>query len=246
MTKVMQLDMDISATLRAGKRRFELRVQCASDSARIVIYGPSGAGKSLTLKAIAGLVTPDSGHIRVNGRTLFDAAAGVNLPPQARNMAYLFQDYALFPHLTVRQNVAFGLGRGWRNPSRGLDRQRDADAAQHWIDAFGLSELAQHYPDQLSGGQRQRTALARALVVEPDALLLDEPFAALDPYLRGQMRAELDALQGRLAVPMILITHDPEDARLLGEHVLQLREGRVDSSGDLIAHDGPGLAARKG
>jgi molybdate transport system ATP-binding protein len=237
----MHLDMDISATLSAGKRRFELRVQCTSDSARIVIYGPSGAGKSLTLKAIAGLVTPDSGHIRVNGRTLFDAAAGINLPPQARNMAYLFQDYALFPHLTVRQNVAFGLRRGWRNPSR----DADADAAQRWIDAFGLGELAQHYPDQLSGGQRQRTALARALVVEPDAVLLDEPFAALDPYLRGQMRAELDTLQRRLAVPMILITHDPEDARLLGEHVLQLREGRVDNSGDLIAHSGPGLAAWK-
>jgi molybdate transport system ATP-binding protein len=156
-------------------------------------------------------------------------------------MAYLFQDYALFPHLTVRQNVAFGLRRGWRNPSR----DADADAAQRWIDAFGLGELAQHYPDQLSGGQRQRTALARALVVEPDAVLLDEPFAALDPYLRGQMRAELDTLQRRLAVPMILITHDPEDARLLGEHVLQLREGRVDNSGDLIAHSGPGLAAWK-
>jgi molybdate transport system ATP-binding protein len=245
----MHLDMDIRATLSAGKRRFELCVQCTSDSPRIVIYGPSGAGKSLTLKAIAGLVTPDSGHIRVNGRTLFDAAAGVNLPPQARNMAYLFQDYALFPHLTVRQNVAFGLQRGWRNPPRGPGTERaadaDVDAAQRWIDAFGLGELAQHYPDQLSGGQRQRTALARALVVEPDAVLLDEPFAALDSYLRGQMRAELDTLQRRLAVPMILITHDPEDARILGEHVLQLRDGRVDSSGNPMTDNRPGLAALK-
>ncbi|WP_317203292.1 ATP-binding cassette domain-containing protein [Janthinobacterium sp.] len=220
----MQLDLDISATLRSGKRSFSLRVRCQSDSQRIVIYGPSGAGKSLTLKAIAGLLTPDSGHIRLNGRTLFDAAAGINLAPQARRLAYLFQDYALFPHLTVRQNIGFGLARGWFNPRRGA-RHAQVD---YWLEAFGLSELAQQLPEELSGGQRQRAALARALVAAPAALLLDEPFAALDPALRVLMRAELDQLQRRLDVPMILITHDPEDARLLGEHVLQLRDGQID------------------
>lgn len=220
-----QLELDIRTTLRSARRSFELRVQCSSDSQRIVIYGPSGAGKSLTLKAIAGLITPDSGHIRLNGRTLFDAGAGVNLAPQARRIAYLFQDYALFPHLTVRQNVGFGLARGWFNPRAGA---RHA-AVDYWLDSFGLAELAQQYPDQLSGGQRQRTALARALVSEPDALLLDEPFAALDPLLRVRMRAELDQLQRRLAVPMILITHDPEDASELGEHILHLRQGGIES-----------------
>ncbi|MDC8757884.1 ABC transporter ATP-binding protein [Janthinobacterium fluminis] len=221
----MQLELDISTTLRSGKRSFALRVQCASDSQRIVIYGPSGAGKSLTLKAIAGLVTPERGHIRLNGRTLFDSAAGVNLAPQARRVAYLFQDYALFPHLTVRQNIGFGLARGWFNPRRG-ERH---DKVDYWLDSFGLRELAQQFPEELSGGQRQRTALARALVAEPAALLLDEPFAALDPALRVTMRLELDQLQRRLGVPMVLITHDPDDARILGEHVLYLRDGQIDS-----------------
>ncbi|MES2741639.1 MAG: ATP-binding cassette domain-containing protein [Pseudomonadota bacterium] len=220
----MQLELDIQVTLRAGARAFDLRVQWHSASRRIVMYGPSGAGKSVTLKAIAGLLTPASGHIRLAGRTLFDRAGGVDLAPQARRVAYLFQDYALFPHLTVRQNVAFGLARGWRNPGRAAT----APALEHWLQVFGLAELAHHMPAQLSGGQRQRTALARALVCEPDALLLDEPFAALDPVLRASMRAELDALQRRLNVPMILITHDPGDAALLGEHVLHLRAGRID------------------
>ena len=224
----MQLDLDIRATLRSGKRSFDLHVQCTSASQRIAVYGPSGAGKSMTLKAIAGLFTPDAGHIRLNGRTLFDSTAGINLAPQQRNVAYLFQDYALFPHLTVRQNVGFGLARGWFNP-----RVREKLAkVDHWLGAFGLQELAHQYPDELSGGQRQRVALARALVAEPAALLLDEPFAALDPALRVSMRLELSQWQQRLGVPMILITHDPEDARILGEHVLYLRDGRIDTVAD--------------
>lgn len=221
----MQLDLDLRATLRSGKRRFDMHVQCMSHSQRIAVYGPSGAGKSMTLKAIAGLFTPDAGHIRLNGRTLFDSAAGINLPPQQRNVAYLFQDYALFPHLTVRQNVGFGLARGWFNP-RAREKLQKVD---HWLDAFHLQELAHQFPDELSGGQRQRVALARALVAEPAALLLDEPFAALDPALRVKMRLELSQWQQRLDVPMILITHDPEDARILGEHVLYLRDGQIDS-----------------
>ena len=224
----MQLDLDIRATLRSGKRSFDLHVQCTSASQRIAVYGPSGAGKSMTLKAIAGLFTPDAGHIRLNGRTLFDSTAGINLAPQQRNVAYLFQDYALFPHLTVRQNVGFGLARGWFNP-----RVREKLAkVDHWLGAFGLQELAHQYPDELSGGQRQRVALARALVAEPAALLHDEPFAALDPALRVSMRLELSQWQQRLGVPMILITHDPEDARILGEHVLYLRDGRIDTVAD--------------
>lgn len=221
----MQLDLDIRATLRSGKRSFTLRVQCVSNSQRIAVFGPSGAGKSMTLKAIAGLFTPEAGHIRLNGRTLFDSSAGINLAPQQRHVAYLFQDYALFPHLTVRQNVGFGLARGWFNPRT---RTRH-DKVEHWLAAFHLQELAHQYPDELSGGQRQRVALARALVSDPAALLLDEPFAALDPALRVTMREELSQWQERLGVPMILITHDPEDVRLLGEHVLTLRDGQIDS-----------------
>lgn len=220
----MQLDLDLDTTVRSSQRSFHLQLRFASNSSRIVIYGPSGAGKSMILKAIAGLQTPDSGHIRLNGRTLFDAAAGVNLAPQQRKLAYLFQDYALFPHLTVRQNVGFGLARGWLNPRQG----KHLEAVDHWLDTFHLQQLAHQFPDQISGGQRQRTALARALAGAPGALLLDEPFAALDPQLRVKMRLELDLLQRRLKVPMIMITHDPDDAMLFGEDVLYLRDGRID------------------
>lgn len=219
----MQFDLDIRKTLRSGKRTFELNLQWRSDCQRLVILGPSGSGKSQTLKAIAGLTTPDSGHVRLGGNTLFDARAGINLSPQARKVAYLFQDYALFPHLNVRQNVGFGMARGWFNPHA----RAQLAAVDHWLDVFELTAVAHQFPDELSGGQRQRAALARALVARPGALLLDEPFAALDLALRVRMRDELDALQRRLRVPMILITHDPEDARVFGEEVLQLREGAM-------------------
>lgn len=223
----MQFDIDIRKTLRSGQRRFELDLQWRSDCQRLVILGPSGSGKSQTLKAVAGLMTPDRGHIRLGGNTLFDAKAGINLAPQARRMAYLFQDYALFPHLSVRQNIGFGLARGWLNPR---ERHRHA-AVDYWLEAFELRPVAHQFPAELSGGQRQRVALARALVAQPRALLLDEPFAALDPALRISMRGELDALQRRLQVPMILITHDPEDAQVFGDQVLLLRDGAMDGGG---------------
>jgi molybdate transport system ATP-binding protein len=219
----MQIEVDINKTLRSGNREFSLRASFASDSQRVVIYGQSGAGKSQLLKAVAGLMTPESGRIVVAGRTLFDSAAGINVAAQQRQVAYLFQDYALFPHLNVRQNIAFGLQRGWRNP---LSRV-DGDAVRYWLAAFELEQVAQQFPHQLSGGQRQRVALARALAPQPEALLLDEPFAALDPALRVRMRAELDALQRRLAIPMILITHDPEDVQVFGDHVLRMENGSI-------------------
>ena len=222
----MSFQVDIGKTVRSARRSFELRVRFDTTARRTVIFGPSGAGKTLTLQAIAGLVTPDCGRIAFDGELLFDSDAGTDRPARDRGFGYLFQDYALFPRLNVRQNIAFGLARGWRNPpARG-----DNAAVDHWLQAFELTEVANQRPDELSGGQRQRTALARALVAEPSALLLDEPFAALDPALRVTMRAELDQLQRRLGVPMILITHDPDDARLLGEHVLTLRDGRRDCS----------------
>lgn len=219
----MQLDIDIRKTMRSAKSSFELATRFSSQSERIVILGPSGAGKSLMLKAIAGLITPDAGHIRMGGATLFERSAGINVAPQQRQVGYLFQDYALFPHLNVRQNVAFGLARGWFNPRASSHHA----ALDYWLDAFDLRVLAHQFPDELSGGQRQRTALARALVAQPRALLLDEPFAALDPALRVAMRAELDAVQRRLKVPLVLITHDPEDAAVLGEHVIELLSGTV-------------------
>lgn len=222
----MQFDLHIEKTVVSGQRKFALDIRLSTDSQRIVILGASGAGKSLTLKAIAGLITPEQGHIRMAGTMLFDKEAGINLAPQTRKLAYLFQDYALFPHLNVRQNIGFGLTHGWLNPhAQGKDVQVD-----YWLEAFHLHPVAHQFPHELSGGQKQRTALARALISQPKALLLDEPFAALDPALRLVMRKELDALQQALQVPMILITHDPEDARVFGEQVLHLRDGRIHTS----------------
>ncbi|GHD75467.1 ATP-binding cassette domain-containing protein [Vogesella fluminis] len=228
----MLFDIDIRKTLQAGSRSFALNLQLQSSSQRIVIYGPSGAGKSLTLKAVAGLLRPEHGHIRLNGRTLFDQRAGVNLAPQARQVGYLFQDYALFPHLDVRQNIAFGLSRGWLNPRTGVRH----DAVEYWLRAFGLETMAHQLPDELSGGQRQRVALARAIVARPRALLLDEPFAALDLSLRHTMRRELSDLQQHLQIPIVLITHDPQDVEIFGDHVFQLRDGRLDAQETAACH----------
>ncbi|MES2993379.1 MAG: ATP-binding cassette domain-containing protein [Pseudomonadota bacterium] len=220
----MSFQVDIVKTVHSARRRFELRVRFETDAQRTVIFGPSGAGKTLTLQAIAGLVRPDSGRIAFDGQTLFDAAARTDRPARERGFGYLFQDYALFPHLNVRQNVAFGLSRGWRNPPA---RGDDEAAVAHWLRAFELTEVASQRPDELSGGQRQRTALARALVHSPRALLLDEPFSALDPALRDRLRAELDALLRRIDIPVLMITHDPDDLAWFGDTALYLRDGRI-------------------
>lgn len=226
-------DVDIRTTLRAPRRTFELRVAFRTDSRRVVIVGPSGSGKSLTLQAIAGLLRPDEGRIAVAGAELFDSASGRNLRPQERGVGYLFQDYALFPHLNVRQNIGFGLHRGWLN----REKRENAAAIDYWLDAFHLRHVAHQRPDELSGGQRQRVALARALAPQPSMLLLDEPFAALDRGLRAHLRSELDRVQRHLAIPMILITHDEEDAEILGDHIVRLRDGRVDDDPDRLADD---------
>lgn len=220
----MSLHIQIQKKLQAGDRTFDLDIAFASDSDRIVLYGPSGSGKSLTLKAIAGLMTPDAGHIVLDDRPLFDAGKQINLRPQERNVAYLFQDYALFPHLTVAQNIAFGLARGAFN----MRKPASHPAVQKWINTFELQAIAGSHPGQISGGQRQRVALARALVSEPDILLLDEPFSALDLSLRERMRKEMDELQRRLDVHMLLITHDPADVDALGDVVFEVRDGRIN------------------
>ncbi|KPG95987.1 molybdenum ABC transporter ATPase [Pseudomonas sp. RIT-PI-q] len=221
----MSMEVAVTTNLQATNRSFMLDVSFHSESKRVALFGPSGAGKSLTLQAIAGLLRPDAGRILVNDRILLDRSLDIDTPIQQRKVAYLFQDYALFPHLTVAQNIAFGLKRGWLNPSRKALHPQ----VQKWMMAFELDHVATNFPSEISGGQKQRVALARALVVEPDILLLDEPFAALDPALRGRMRAELNALQARLDLSMLIITHDPDDVAALSDHVLELRNGCIYS-----------------
>jgi molybdate transport system ATP-binding protein len=225
----MRIEVDIGKTLHSNGRDFRLDVKFSCTDDLCVIFGPSGAGKSLTLRAIAGLEKPDYGRIVVGDKVLFDSMAGINLRASDRAVGYLFQDYALFPHLNVEENVGFGVKRWWEHRLPAEAAHRVAEL----LDLFELRGFNKAYPAQLSGGQRQRVALARALIRHPDLLLLDEPFAALDPLLRGRMRAELLAKRSMFKVPMLAITHDPEDASVLAETVVIVNQGRVEKVVDV-------------
>ncbi len=220
----MDIRIDIRKTLRDRGRRFELAARFGSDEDFVVMFGPSGSGKSLTLQAVAGLVRPDAGRIAVGGRVLFDAARGIDLPIRERRVGYLFQDYALFPHLSVERNVGFALRPAFSWGLSGAARRRVAEL----LDVFELSELAQAMPRDLSGGQRQRVALARAIATQPAVLLLDEPFAALNPLLRARMRAELRRIQDHFRVPVMLITHDHDDVESFADTLVLFEAGRTD------------------
>lgn len=219
----MNIDLTIHKTLTAYKRTFVLDVQYQTDAERLVILGASGSGKSVLLKTIAGLITPDSGNISLQNRCLFSSEQKINLKPQERSLAYLFQSYALFPHLNVTQNISFALHHSILNGRR----HTVSDKVQYWLELFKLEGIQFQYPDEISGGQKQRVALARALIVNPKAILLDEPFAALDTNLRSIMRKELSEIQENLNIPMILITHDPEDAKVFGDAIIEIEHGKI-------------------
>ncbi len=219
----MSVSIHIQRSFQQANQAFDLDVQLNTQAQRIAILGPSGSGKTLTLQAIAGLMRPTVGRIEIHNQCFFCSQSGIDMPPQARRLAYLFQDYALFPHLTVAQNISFGLKRGWLNASK----KWVPEAAHRWIEAFELETVLGSYPHEISGGQKQRTALARALAVQPHLLLLDEPLAALDMGLRVRMRQELLHLQHRLDIPSIIITHDPEDAVVLADEVYTMAAGKI-------------------
>ena len=219
----MELEVDIEVSLGHGAQRFALSARFTSVRERLVLFGPSGVGKSVTLQAIAGLLRPARGRIALGGRVLFDSAAGIDLPARERRIGYLFQDHALFPHMSVARNIAFGL-----MPT--LPRRLDAATkarVEHVMNALDIAALGSRRPHELSGGQHQRVALARALVREPDVLLLDEPFSALDATLRTRVRTELEAVRERFGVPMVLISHDLEDVARLADTLVLFEPGRV-------------------
>jgi molybdate transport system ATP-binding protein len=219
----MQFDVDIAKRVIAQGRAFDLAVQFRIDAERLALFGPSGAGKSLTLQVLAGLVRPDQGRIVIDGDVWLDRSRNVDVPTRARHVGYVFQDYALFPHRTVRDNVAAALARWYPRPLVQAERR----AIDELLDVFALNDVRDSYPVQLSGGQRQRTALARAMAAHPRLLLLDEPFSSLDAELRVRLRADLLDVQRRFGIPMVLITHDPDDLAHCAESVVVLREGRV-------------------
>lgn len=222
------IDVALQLDLADGQRRFALDVAFTSDAPVVALYGPSGGGKSLTLQAMAGLLKPQRGHVRIAGRTLFDSAQALDVPAAERGVGYLFQSYALFPHLSVRDNVAFGL-TSWRR------RLAPADAARvdELLRSFGLAEHAAARPTKLSGGQQQRVALARALACRPQVLLLDEPFAALNPMLRQALREELAVVRRRAGIPLVMVTHDIDDVLALADVAFLIDNGRVVREVDL-------------
>ncbi len=189
-----------------------------------VLFGPSGSGKTTVLRCLAGLERPQSGFIHFGEEIWFDAGRGIFLPPQRRGAGYLFQDYALFPHLTAAGNIAYGL-KGL--VGRGEQRRRVGEL----LSLLGLAGLQERYPRQLSGGQQQRVALARALAPRPRLLLLDEPLSALDVPTREQLRRDLRRLLSTLDIPTLLVTHDRTEALALGDHLLVFDRGRVCQSG---------------
>jgi molybdate transport system ATP-binding protein len=212
-------------TLSRGERfRLELDL-IIPPGQTVALLGPNGAGKSTAVEAIAGLLRIHSGRISLVGSTLDDPDAGVYLPPESRRVGVVFQDYLLFPHLTVTENVAFGLR------SRGVARTEALARASDWLARFDLDGLETRRPAQLSGGQAQRVALARALVIEPDLLLLDEPLSALDVSTRNEMRRDLMEHLAAFSGPRLFITHDPVEAFLLADVVHIVENGVVTQAG---------------
>ncbi|HVU67017.1 MAG TPA: ATP-binding cassette domain-containing protein, partial [Ktedonobacteraceae bacterium] len=212
----------LSVSLQRRLPAFTLDIAFTTFCGRTVLFGPSGAGKSLTLQALAGLFALESGQIVCGGECWYESSTGTFVPPQARRVGYLPQQYALFPHLTVAQNIAFG------------QRARGQTARKHLAELIRLMQLAglEHArPAHLSGGQQQRVALARALATEPRLLLLDEPWSALDGPVRASLREEILHFHEQFQVPLLLVTHDALDVQALAEHVVVIIDGRVLQSG---------------
>lgn len=200
------MSFDVDVVLRRGERT--IQAAFTGGSGVTVLFGPSGAGKTTILDMIAGLLRPATGHVRVGGRTLFDAAGGVNLPPEHRRVGYVFQDVRLFPHRRVRANLRYGA--------------RHRDRVEEVARQFDIAHLLDRWPRTLSGGEARRVAIARALLSEPDFLLLDEPLSSLDARRREEAIAAIEQVRADAGLPMILVTHDPAEAERLGDRVVPI------------------------
>ena len=206
-----------------GAAPFILDVRASFASGFTVLFGPSGAGKSTLLDCIAGLQRPDEGEIRLDKEVFFDGARCISLSPQRRELAYVFQSLALFPHLSVEENIRYGLAK--------LAVAEQHRRVENLVGAFHIGNLLQRRPGELSGGEKQRVALARALVTRPRILLLDEPLTGLDASLRRAIQGDLRAWNAANGIPILYVTHNREEVDAIGEHVLALADGRVQESG---------------
>lgn len=226
--------MSIRVDIRKKLGDFSLAISFETDAKRVGILGPSGCGKSMTLKSIAGIERPDAGHISIDDKVLFDSSRKINLKPQKRRVGYMFQNYALFPTMTVTQNIAAG---------RGITSER----VREMIDRFRLKGLEDHYPSELSGGQQQRVALARIMAYRPDLILLDEPFSALDDNLKERLQHEMIAMLSDYDGQVILVSHSRDEIYRFSEELLTMQDGHVLAGGktaELFADPGTVGVAR--
>ncbi|WP_340066773.1 ATP-binding cassette domain-containing protein [Ascidiimonas aurantiaca] len=216
------IELTLKKKLFSAKGSMDLYMELFVKKGELVtFFGESGAGKTSVLRMLAGLMTPDEGYIAVNERTFFDSKRNINLPPQKRDIGYVFQDFALFPHLTVKQNLLYA-----------RDRDTSASIVQELLEVMGLTGLQHKKPSVLSGGQQQRVALARALVRKPSVLMLDEPLSSLHEEMRYKLREYLLQLHQELSLTLLLVSHDIGDVVSLSNKVLVLEEGKVVKSGD--------------
>lgn len=218
---------------------FTLQIEFEAAPGVTVLYGPSGSGKTLTLDTIAGFVAPDSGRILLNDRILFDSGAQVHLPPRDRQCGYVFQNYALFPHMTLRANLAFA--------ANGLPRLERHRRIAELLERFRIVDLAGRLPHELSGGQKQRASIARSLIARPGVLLLDEPANGLDATLRADLHSLILEIRQSLSIPILLVTHNPEECFVLADQVLIYDAGAIlhrAAPGELLRNPGTADVAR--
>lgn len=217
--------MGLYVNIKKKVKGFSLSIEWETGEDTVSLFGFSGAGKSMSLQLIAGLLKPDSGVIRLGNTPYFDSACQIDVPPQKRMFGYVFQDLALFPHMTVMENILFG--------APALPGPEKLIRAKEMIQSFKLQGLENRRPQEISGGQKQRVAFARALIRRPEMLLLDEPFSALDRPLRLEMRDFLKEIREKFRIPAILVTHDVEEAAAVSDTIIIYENGRIAQTGPL-------------
>lgn len=219
---------------------FTLRAKFRMKNEMLVLLGENGSGKTSTLKAIAGLLTPDEGYIKIEGIPVFDSMRRINAPPQKRRVGFVFQDLALFPHMSVYENIAYGL------KARKMGKDRIREEVEGIMEVLTIAPLKGMLPGELSGGQQQKVAIARTLITRPRVLLMDEPFSALDQGTKDRVRREIKTILENFPVPTILVTHDYRDAEVMGGRVCTMEGGKVQKEACQGGYSRLNIRARQG